>query len=270
MTSSRLLGKVMKELPYGSSVTVLEQVIRRLKQSNSLQEIVVATTTNKDDDSIVAITRKEGVAWFRGSEKDVLSRYYYAAEEHSIDIIVRITSDCPCIDPQVVDSVVDSQIKTGVDYTSNSLTRTFPHGLDVEAFTFDALAISFSEGKEDFEREHVTPFIYRAGRFKVYNMEAPESLRRPDIRITLDTQEDYALLCAVYDYLYASDPFFGVEAIIALFQAKPWLTMINERMIQKKIFNSLEEELIEAEKILDIQDLKRARDYVHNLREAGQ
>lgn len=270
LSSTRLPGKVLKKLPCGSGITVLQQVLRRLKKSEKVGEIIVATTTEMEDRAIVKAAEDEDIRWFRGSKEDVLSRYYLAAKEYGLDIVVRITGDCPCIDAGIIDRLIIYHLEAGNDYSSNILTRSFPHGLDAEVFSFAVLDKAFNEAKEEFEREHVTAFIYRSGRFKVHNMEAPESLRRPDIRITLDTQEDYALLCAVYDYLYPEDPFFSAEAIIKLFQEKPWLKMINEKVVQKRIFDSLEDELKEAEKILDIQDLKRARDYVHNRREAGQ
>jgi len=224
----------LKELPYGSGITVLEQVIRRLKRSGRIEKIIVATTVNKDDDSIVEISEKEKVGDFRSSEHDVLSRYYHAAKEYAIDKVIRITSDCPCVDPDIIDQLIVAHITSGADCTSNTLQRTYPHGLDVEAFSFESLKKAFNEASHDFEREHVTPFIYRSGRFKVHNIEAPKNLRRSDIRITLDTQEDYALLCAVYDYLYPADPFFSAAAIIKLFQEKPWLKMINDKVMQKK------------------------------------
>ncbi len=253
-SSSRLPGKVLHELPYGSGITVLEQVIRRLKKSEQIKKIIVATTVNKEDDKIIEISEKEKVNNFRGSENDVLSRYYHSAKENSLDIIVRITSDCPCLDPQIVDSIIDRHIKNNADYTSNTLKRSYPHGLDVEVFNFEGLEQSFNEAKEDFEREHVTPYIYRLGKFKIQNIEAPEKLKRSDIRITLDTKEDYALLCNVYDYLFRKNTFFDVKDIVNLFKKKPWLKMINRNVLQKKILNSLEDELSEAGKIPDLQD----------------
>jgi spore coat polysaccharide biosynthesis protein SpsF len=263
-TSTRLPGKVLKELPYGSGITVLGQVIRRLGRTEKVDEIAVATTTNGEDDSIEAIAGKERIICFRGSEKDVLSRYYHCAKQNDLEIVVRITSDCPCVDPGIIDDVAAEHVAHKAEYTSNTLERTYPHGLDVEVFSFDALERTFKEAREPFEREHVTPYLYRSGKFKIAGIEAPPKLRRPDIRVTLDTLEDYALLCAVYDLLYIADPFFGARLVVDLFEAKPWLRMINEKVIQKKIFNSLDEELAEAEKILALQDLFRARDYIRS------
>ncbi len=269
-TSTRLPEKVLKELPYGSGITVLSQVIRRLRHSSTAKEIIVATTLNAEDDQIVKISEIEKVKHFRGSEGDVLSRYYHAARENSLDIIVRITSDCPCIDPQIVDSIIEKHAQRNTDYSSNTLKRTFPHGLDVEVFNFNILEQTFNEASEDFEKEHVTPFMYRSGKFNIQNIEAPNEYNRPDIRITLDTREDYIALCAVYEFLYSVNPFFGTEEIVGLFKARPWIGMINEKVVQKKIFNSLEEELRAAEKVLALQDLLRARDFVRNRLESTQ
>jgi spore coat polysaccharide biosynthesis protein SpsF len=262
VSSTRLPGKVLKELPPGSGITVLGQVIRRLRKCRKLNDIIVATTTEKEDDELVHIAQREGAKYFRGSKEDVLSRYYLAAKENNSDIVVRITSDCPCIDPEVVDSVIEKHLATKADYTLNTLIRTFPHGLDTEVLSFDTLEKTYTEATEAFEREHASPYIYKSNpqMFKITSVEAPPTLRAPDIRITLDTEEDYALLCAVFDYLYPQNEFFGTEEIIKLFRDKPWLKTINKKIVQKKVIASLQQELEEAVRILDLQELKRAKE----------
>ena len=262
-TSTRLPEKILKKLPYASNITVLEQVIRRLKISKKLDDIIIATTTEKTDDKIIDIAKKENIIYFRGSKEDVLLRYYLTAKENDIDLVVRVTSDCPCIDAQIVDVVISEHLKINADYTSNSLIRTYPHGLDVEVFNFDALEKAYKDAKEDYEREHVTPYINRnPQKFIVNIVKAPKELYAPDIRVTLDTEEDYTLLCAVFDYLYPKNKYFAAYDIVNLFKEKPWLKLINKKIIQKKIFDSLEEELEEAKKVLDLQDLKRARNII--------
>lgn len=265
VSSTRLPAKILKELPYGSGISVLAQVIKRIKKSKRLNEIIVATTTGKDDDKVVSIARKEDVKFFRGSEKDVLSRYYLAAQKNGIDLVVRITSDCPCIDVKIVDMIIDEHISEEVDYTSNFLDRTYPQGLDAEAVNFDVLEKAYKNAKKNYEREHVTPYIYENPQtFKVNRVNASERLFSPDIRITLDTEEDYALLCLVFDSLYYQNTDFDAYDIVNLFTAKPWLNLINKKVIQKKMFNTLEDELKEAVEILDLQDLKRARDFIND------
>jgi spore coat polysaccharide biosynthesis protein SpsF len=263
-SSTRLPKKVLKELPYGSGITVLQQVVRRLKRSKKIKEIIIATTTYVEDEAIVKVAQSENVKWFRGSREDVLDRYYSAAKENNLGIIIRITSDCPCIDPHIVDGVIEKHLKTYSDYTSNCLRRTFPHGLDTEVISFNALKIAYKEARQDFEREHVTPYIYktRPDLFKITLVEAPKALKFPDIRITLDTEEDYVLLCAVFDYLYPRNKFFSAEDITKLFKKKPWLKLINKKIMQKKIFSSLEEEIREAITLCDLQDLKRAKEFL--------
>jgi len=264
MSSTRLPGKVLLTLPYGSEITVLGQVIRRLKKSAALDVIIVATTTEAEDDQIVELGQTEGAEVFRGSLHDVLSRYYHAAKDFGLDTVVRVTSDCPCIDSTILDKIVEFQKETKVDYVSNSLKRTWPHGVDVEVFTFDALERAYHDADSPPEREHVTPYLYLSGKFTTDVVEAPGHLRRPDIRITLDTPEDYALLCAIFEFLYAQSPFFDTGSIVHLFEEKPWLLNINEKIIQKKVLNNLEEELQEALKVLEIQDLLKARDFLRD------
>jgi spore coat polysaccharide biosynthesis protein SpsF len=262
-SSTRLPGKVLKELPYASGITCLEQVIRRLKKSKRINEIIIATTKDVEDNPIIDISKKENIQYFRGSKENVLSRYYLTAKENDIEIIVRITSDCPCVDADILDITIDDHVNKRADYTSNSLIRTYPHGLDVEVFNFNALEKTYKNATKDYEKEHVTPYINRNPNiFKINVIKAPRELYTPDIRVTLDTEEDYALLCAVFDYLYPKNKYFNVYDIINLFKEKPWLKLINKKIIQKKIFDTLEEELKEAVKILDLQDLNKARDFI--------
>jgi len=262
-SSTRLPGKVLKELPYNSGITCLEQVIRRLKKSKRLNGIIIATTKETEDNPIINISKKENVQYFKGSKENVLSRYYLVAKENNIDIIVRITGDCPCIDTDITDSTIDDHISKMVDYTTNCLGRTYPQGLGVEVFNFNSLEKSYKNATKDYKKEHVTPYINRNPQiFKINEIKAPKELYAPDIRVTLDTEEDYALLCAVYDYLYPKNKYFNAYNIVNLFNEKPWLKLINKKIIQKKIFNTLEEELEEAKKILDLQDLKKARDFI--------
>ena len=260
--STRLPGKVLKELPYNSGITCLEQVIRRVKKSKKLNDIIIATTKEKEDNEIIDIAKKEDIKYFRGSKENVLSRYYFAAKENNTDLIVRITSDCPCIDVDITDLTIDDHINKMADYTTNSLVRTYPHGLDVEVFNFNTLEKAYKNATKDYEKEHVTPYINRnPQKFKINIVKAPKELYAPDIRITLDTEEDYALLCAVYDYLYPKNKYFNAYDIVNLFIKKSWLKLINKKIMQKKILNTLEEELKEAVKILDLQDLNKARDF---------
>lgn len=260
-SSTRLPNKVLLELPYRSGITVLQHVIRRVKQSQKIEVIVVATTEDNADDSIVNIALREGVLCFRGSKENVLERYYLAAKKHKLDSVVRITSDCPCIDASLVDETIRQYFLLNADYASISASKTFPHGLDHEVFSFAALEKAFVNAVHDYEKEHVTPYIYRSNpnAFKIIALDAPPDLYDPTIRITLDTEEDYALLCVLFDTLYYQNEYFDAKDILRFFKEKPWTRIINRRIVQKKIFDSVDQEIAEALRIIEMNDLKRAK-----------
>lgn len=261
-TSSRLPEKVLLPLPQNSDITVLSQVIRRLNHSKKIDNIIIATTVNSTDDKIQEIAEKENVQFFRGSEDDVLSRYYYAAKQNNIDLIIRVTSDCPCIDSKLIDELIELHFKDNNDYTTIGLVRSYPHGLDTEIFSFDILEEMFLNSTEKFEREHVTPYIYKthADKFKIANYSYKKDCS--NIRITLDTLQDYILLSAVYDFLYKQNNNFTTDEIVNLFEKKKWLYDINSSVEQKLVCNNLEEEIKEAIRILKKQDLNKAVKFI--------
>jgi spore coat polysaccharide biosynthesis protein SpsF len=263
-SSTRFPKKVLQPLPYGSNICVLQQDIRRVKKSKILDEVIIATTTNSDDDEIVKVAIKENVPFFRGSLNNVLERYYKSAAEFNLDVIVRITSDCPCVDWNIVDEVIQSHLDTGADYTSNTLIESFPRGIDCEVFNFDVLEEAYLNASEKYEKEHVTPFIYKTNpdKFKINNVVSSQDNSK--IRITLDTPQDYALLCAIYDNLYYKNNFFSLNEVLELLEEKPWIKFINEDIIQKKVFSSLSEELDEAIKLCERQDLDKAKEFIEN------
>lgn len=260
--STRLPNKILKYLPKDSDITVLQQDIRRIRKSKYLNEIIIATTENSEDDEIVKLSQKENVKYFRGSETDVLARHYFAAKENKIDIIVRITSDCPCIDGEIVDVVIKEYLNDETyDFVATVLKRTFPIGFDVEIIKFSALEKAYIEAKKDYQREHVTDYIYEnPDKFKLKNVSALNKYKKPELRITLDTEEDYMLLCAIYDYLYYKNNNFSSEDVIELFCKKPWLRCINNTSIQKKDKYELKEEINDAVKLLELQGMKRAKE----------
>jgi spore coat polysaccharide biosynthesis protein SpsF len=194
MGSSRLPGKVLLNL---GSRPVLDWVVTRLERASTVGAVVVATSRKPADDAIEAICRQRGWALFRGSEEDVLDRYYEASLSYPCDVVVRVTADCPLVDPGIVDEVVRAVWRSpAADYASNVIDpRTFPRGLDVEAFTPDALAAAWRQDRSGW-REHVTPFLYRnPDRFRLRRVAHPEDLSR--YRWTLDTPADLAALRAL-------------------------------------------------------------------------
>lgn len=263
-TSSRLPNKVLLSLPCGSDKTVLEQVINRVNKSKLINKIVVATTINETDNPIENLCKNLKIACSRGSEDNVLSRYYQAAEENKAEMIIRITSDCPCIDAEIIDELIEKHFKEKNDYTSNTLIRSYPHGLDCEIFSFNLLEEAYKNATEKFEKEHVTPYIYKTNKdkFKIGNLVLKDSKEYEKIRITLDTKEDYTLLCSIYDYLYNKNKDFKCKDIIELFEKKPWLFNINNNIEQKKTCSNLNEEIEEAIRLLNKQDLNRVEKYL--------
>lgn len=268
-SSTRLPEKILKYLPYESNITVLQQVIRRLKPSLLLNEIIVATTMDNNDAKVVSIAEKEKVNYFRGSMDNVIERYYLAAKENSLDVIIRITSDCPCIDHNIVDLVIEKHLENQSDYSSNTLFRTFPDGLDVEVINYNALEKCYKNAKDVLEKEHVTQYIHNnSDLFKIDNIEASDELYGPHLRITLDTEEDYALLCSIYDYLYNEDVFFNAKSVVKLLQDKPWLKIINKKIVDKKSFENFDEEIHEAMKVLELQELYKVKDFLNEYRDS--
>ncbi|SHH83247.1 cytidylyltransferase domain-containing protein [Clostridium grantii] len=233
MGSTRLSGKVMKKL-FGK--TILQHVIERVSQSELIDNIVIATTNLEKDDKIVEEAKKCDVQYFRGSEDDVLSRYYYAAKENNSDIIVRITSDCPLIDPNIIDEIIEFYKTQNYDIVTNAgadlLQRTYPRGLDTEVFSFKMLEEAFNCANEKYQREHVTPYIYE-NRNEIYYYKNKDNFS--NYRLTLDTKEDFELITNIYENLYKGEHDFYLDEIVQLFNEKPELTKINEHVEQKKI-----------------------------------
>ena len=256
MSSTRLPGKITKELPYGSGITALGQVIGRLKKCRSLDEIIVATTTDKTDAGVPSLAKRAGAKAFRGSLEDVLARYYMAAKKFNLDIIVRITGDCPCVDPEMVDALVRRHLATKSDYTANVVKLTYPDGFDIEVFNFAALGAAYEQAREVSDREHVTSYLRnRPKLFKIVSCEAPAGFRRLGMRVTLDTAEDYTLLCAVYDYLYSPRKAFTFREVTHLLEKKPWLQLINKSSLAKQVFKDRKEELKRAITLLELWEL---------------
>ncbi len=233
MGSTRLPEKVMKKI---QEKTVLEHVLERVKQTTGLDEIIIATTVHERDDQIEAEALRCGVNVYRGSEDDVLSRYYEAACLYELDGVVRITSDCPLIDPKLLSEMIVFFREGYYDIVSNASAdisqRTYPRGLDTEIFTFSMLEQAFHQGKKTYHREHVTPYIYeRAQKIFYYKNKRNDA----KYRWTLDTEEDFQLISQVYQVLYHGKHDFYLKDIIQLFEKNPELYEINKHIEQKKI-----------------------------------
>jgi spore coat polysaccharide biosynthesis protein SpsF len=233
MASTRLPGKVLRVL---GDMTVLGHVVRRLCACPSLTQVVVATTREKVDDAVCREAASVGALVTRGSEGDVLGRYVQALDEHGGDIGVRITSDCPFIDPALIDRGIRRLLASDPppDYLSNTLLRTYPRGYDFEVFLGEALRIAEREAVTPGEREHVTSFIYRRpDRFRLESFERPDPRASADWRVTLDTPEDWDVIRALFDRLAPESPLFGLDDLEGLVVRDPALLAANRQVRQK-------------------------------------
>lgn len=233
MTSTRLPGKVLMPV---MGKPLLEYQIERLQRVRRADDIIIATTTNDTDQPIAHLAERLGIKVFRGSEEDVLSRYFGAAKENGLEVVVRITSDCPLIDPAVVDDVIGAYLENteNCDYVSNCLNRTFPRGMDTEVFPFSLLEKVYLEVKEQTCREHVTSYIYEESqRFRLLNVafQRDESHQR----WTVDTLEDFKLIEHILETLYLIKPLFELEDVLALMSAHPNWFEINSHIEQKTL-----------------------------------
>jgi spore coat polysaccharide biosynthesis protein SpsF len=233
MGSTRLPGKVLKDL---GGESVLARVVGRVSRAKLVDEVVVATTHLPEDDVIVSECRRLGVRFFRGEVRDVLDRYFRAAQEVMAEAIVRITSDCPLIEPEITDKTIQAFIDQRPDYASNVLQRTYPRGLDTEIMTSDALARSHREAKAPYEREHVTPYIYEnPGVFTLLSVKGEKDFSSH--RWTVDEPEDLLFLRAVYEAMNNRDYFSWLD-VLSLLERDPSLVELNRHVMQKTLHQS--------------------------------
>jgi spore coat polysaccharide biosynthesis protein SpsF len=228
MSSTRLPGKVLLPL---AGKPVLEHVVSRIAQCSTIDAIVVATSLDPSDDVIEQWSREHAVTCFRGSLYDVLDRYYQAARVHGADVIVRITADCPAIDPTIVDKVVQGYLDSSSDFFG--MAGEFPDGLDCTVFSFSAIQRAWREATLPSEREHVGPYIEKNPHlFKSGKLELFSGLAH--LRWTLDEPQDLTFLQEVFSRLYRDNPTFHAEDVLGLLQREPELATINANIIRNE------------------------------------
>ena len=232
MGSTRLPGKVLQTV---NGWSLLELCATRAGRSRRAAEVVVATSTEPGDNPVAAEAARLGFPCVRGSEDDVLSRYHLAAETRGLDVVCRITADCPFIDPEVLDAVFAVFFETGCDYASNTLRRTFPRGLDAEVFSFRALDRAHREARAASEREHVTPYICGgAPGFSLRSVERADNLSVH--RWTVDEEPDLRLIREIASRLCPRHGTrFGYRDILGVLDREPGLALINAHVAQKKV-----------------------------------
>ncbi len=253
MSSSRLPGKILLDI---AGQPMLRRVYERVRRSQAVDQVLIATTTDPSDDGVEKYCQEQGLPYFRGSQFDVLDRFYQAAKASQADIVVRVTADCPVIDPEVIDATVSAlwdcstwqevQAQGGslqnirFDFTADRLPppwrRTFPIGLDVEVCTFSGLERAWKEASQAYQREHVMPYFYdQEGRFRVKVIQ-----HEPDygaLRWTVDTADDLELLRQIFARFKGRDDFTWLE-VLALFEREPELAHINAGVRHKTAFDA--------------------------------
>jgi len=230
MGSTRLPGKVLKDI---GGRTMLARVVGRVGRASLVDEVIVASTIAPADDVIMAECAHLETPCFRGSEEDVLDRYYRAAHAHQAEAVVRVTADCPLIEPEIVDRAVRAFLDHQPDYASNTLERTYPRGLDVELVDKDALDRAWHEATLDYQRVHVTPYIYQnPSLFRLLSITAEANYSHH--RWTVDTLEDLEFTRSVYARLDPEDSFTWHD-VLALLKQEPDLVELNRHVGQKSL-----------------------------------
>lgn len=229
MGSRRLPGKVLADI---GGRPMLWHMVNRLRQARLIDRIVVATSDSPGDDPIANFCGQEGIDCFRGSEEDVLDRFYRAGRRFGAQAMVRLTADCPLIDPVVIDRVIKEYKSGGYDYVTNTLRYTFPDGLDVEVFSFAALKRCWREAHSPTQREHVTPYIRTSGHFRLGNVENEDDLSQEAHRWTVDEPEDLEFVRQVYRHLNKEGEIFLMADVLRLLAQRPQLKRLNQRKVR--------------------------------------
>lgn len=231
--STRLPNKIFKEL---GGQPLIWHVVNRLKPARRIDKIILATTDKPQDDILEEWALKNSLACFRGSEEDVLMRYYETARKFKVDVIVRITADDPFKDPDIIDQVIDLFHKENLDFAYNNNPPTFPEGLDAEVFSFRALEQAHRQAREPFDREHVTAYLFKnPALFKQKCLTYREDLSY--LRWTIDTPQDLAMAEAVYNELSPRRAIFSMSDILALLERKPEIAGLNSQVKRSALYN---------------------------------
>lgn len=234
--STRFPNKIFAEI---NGKPLIWHVINRLKFSQKINRILLATTTSPSDDKLEKWAENNEVEIYRGQENDVLNRFYEGAKLTNADIIVRITADDPFKEPRLIDDAIGIMQSGNYDFVCNNNPPSFPEGVDVEVLTFDALSESEKESNSDFEREHVTQYIYHnLSKFKTFNLENNENLSY--LRWTIDTTQDFELVCNIYDKLDKRDgSIFHMDEIIKYINENPEVGKMNSNVPRSELYKKI-------------------------------
>ncbi len=224
MGSIRLPNKVMKMI---NGKPLIEYLLLRVAKAKFIDKVVLATSVNSNNDPLVSFVNSLGFETYRGSELDVLSRFYEAAKFYNATTLLRITADCPLVDPDLIDSLIEKYFNSGSDYATNTLPPTYPDGLDIEVFSFQSLERAYNEAKEPNEREHVTPYIRFSGQFSIHNIL--NKIDYSDRRWTVDEVDDFEVVSNIFQYFHP-DIYFDWNNIIKIENLQPEMFQKNKHI----------------------------------------
>jgi|LauGreDrversion4_2_1035121.scaffolds.fasta_scaffold00235_28 glutamate-1-semialdehyde 2,1-aminomutase len=224
MGSIRLPNKVMKTV---NGKPLIEYLLLRVAKAKLIDKVVVASSVNSNNDPLVSFVNSLGFETYRGSEQDVLSRFYEAAKFHKATTVLRITADCPLVDPNLIDSLIEEYFNSGTDYATNTLPPTYPDGLDIEVFSFQSLERAYQEAVAPNEREHVTPYIRYSGQFKIHN--TVNKIDYSDRRWTVDEVDDFEVVSNIFQHFHP-DIYFDWENIIKIENLRPEMFQKNKHI----------------------------------------
>lgn len=231
MTSTRLPGKILME---AAGKPFLHHMVERLRKVSAIDDIIIATTTNKEDDPVVELAEMIGAQVFRGSELDVLSRVVGALRKFESEIVVQTTGDCPLIDPDVVNLVLETYAAGSYHFVANIIERSYPIGMDTQVFHRSVLEDVAQRTQDPVHREHVTSYIYtHPDLYKLHNVHAPKKFFDPFLRLTLDTSEDFELISRIFSTLYPRNPSFSLLDILTLLEERPDWRALNDDVPHK-------------------------------------
>ncbi len=261
--SERLPNKALLPLPFSGGPALLEHVAIRALASNLISSVIVATTDTTNDDAIVAFCQTQSINCYRGSEENVLDRFYQAAQQSNLDVVVRLTGDNPCIVPAILDKAIAKHLEQQNDYTR---TEGLPLGTNLEIISFAALQLAHTNATEAFEQEHVTPYLYSGKyNFKVgkLDLSAEVSDKLRSARLTVDYPSDFAMMSLLLEKLDKTAS-FSFQVIEEVLQKYPWLLAINSANDQKKVYFSPTVEIADAKQLLMRYGMERAATILEN------
>lgn len=232
--STRYPNKIFCSL---ANKPLIWHIVNRLKYSKKIDDIVIATTNNVIDDQLSFWAKENGLNLFRGSENNVLERFYLTAKHFAADIIVRITADDPFKDPNIIDSVIEKLLSENLDFAYNNYPPTYPEGLDTEVFTYSALEKAYKMSTDDFEKEHVTQFFYKhPSLFRQANISNIQNLSY--LRWTIDTEKDYQMARTIYNLLYVDNEIFLLDDILKCLETYPEIEQINKNVSRSDMYKN--------------------------------